>query len=126
MMTESQPNSDILRIETLAANAWPAAEVEELAGWRLRHTAGVTRRANSVWPNEKTGCPPVEELLRQVEIFYGQRHLPPRFQICPVMQPANLDGLLAARGYRSVARTAVQVAELTTILAQTPPLQAKP
>ena len=41
----------IQQVETLAANAWPAAEVQDLDGWRLRHTVGVTRRANSVWPN---------------------------------------------------------------------------
>ena len=121
----------ILQLETLAANAWPAAEMQRLGGWRLRFHNGVTRRANSVWPNltpgeQALGDQVLEEQLMQVEQFYKQRNLPPRFQICPAMQPAHLDDVLAARGYQSVARTAVQVTELSTILTQTPPLQRRP
>src|SRR5690242_18108024 len=99
----------ILQLETLAANAWPAAEVQRVGGWRLRFHNGVTRRANSVWPNltpdeQATGDQALEEQLSQVEQFYRQRNVPPRFQICPAMQPENLDEVLAARGYQSVAR----------------------
>lgn len=116
----------ILLLETLAANAWPATEVQNLDGWRLRFHQGVTRRANSVWPNLTSGAHSLNEQLAQVEQFYRQRQAPPRFQISPAMQPDNLDELLAVRGYQSVAPTAVQVAEFSTILNQTPPLQRKP
>jgi hypothetical protein len=40
--------NQITQIEALAANAIPAAIVQELDGWRLRFNYGVTRRANSV------------------------------------------------------------------------------
>lgn len=116
----------ILLLETLAANAWPAAEMQALAGWQLRFNHGVTRRANSVWPNLTSDELALAARLTAVETFYAQRNLPPRFQISPAAQPAHLDEVLAERGYRSVARTAVQVAELTTILAAMPPLQKRP
>ncbi len=116
----------ILLLETLAANAWPAAEVETLDGWQLRHTYGVTRRANSVWPNRALDSVALEEKLTQVERFYAQHTLPARYHMSPVAQPAHLDQLLAARGYARIAGTAVQVAELSTVLAQTPALQKIP
>ncbi len=116
----------ILLLERLAANAWPAAEVQMLDGWQLRYTHGVTQRANSVWPNGALDALALDEKLTQVEDFYARHHLPARYQISPAMQPDNLDELLAAHGYRRVARSAVQVAELSTILAQTPALQKTP
>ena len=106
----------IIKLERLAMHAWPAVEVVELDGWLLRYAAGITRRANSVWPNEMRGIPVLEENLARVETFYAQRGLPARFQICPAMQPAQLDGFLAQRGYRAVAQTAVQVGELAEML----------
>ena len=42
-------NDPIETIERTAYDAWPAEEVESLAGWRLRALRGVSRRANSVW-----------------------------------------------------------------------------
>lgn len=116
----------IQQLETLAANAWPAVEVAELAGWRLRHAAGVTRRANSVWPNGAVSDLALAEKVAAVEAFYCARHQPARYQISPAMQPADLDQYLAAHGYAAVARTAVQVAALTTILTNTPPLRLHP
>lgn len=116
----------IRTLETLAANAWPPAEKQTLNGWQLRFTAGVTRRANSVWPNGVLTGPVVDELLTEVEAFYAEREQPARFQMSPAAEPDDLDQRLAARGYRSVARTAVQVAELTSILRQTVPLRLYP
>lgn len=118
--------AQIQQLETLAANAWPAAEVQILDGWRLRHAAGVTRRANSVWPNANEGMLPLPAKIDAAARFYAARNLPARYQICPAAQPATLDDLLAERGYRAVARTAVQVAALTTILTNTPPLRRQP
>lgn len=113
-------------VETLTANAWPAAEVQDLDGWRLRHTAGVTRRANSVWPNATKDTLAVPDKVDAVETFYRARRLPARYQISPAAQPGDLDTLLAERGYTAVARTAVQIAPLTTILAKTTPLRQTP
>lgn len=118
--------TQIHQLETLAATAWPAAEVQELTGWRLRHTAGVTRRANSVWPNANEGDMALTTKVAAVERFYAERNLPARYQIAPCMQPSDLDSHLAERGYRTVARTAVQTTPLATILAKSPPLRQRP
>lgn len=126
MHNDLRLRTQIEQLETIAANAWPAAEVAELAGWRLRYAAGVTRRANSVWPNGAPGAMGVADKLLAAEAFYGARQLPTRYQISPAAQPVDLDDQLAARGYGAVARTAVQVAALTTVLAKTPPLQQTP
>jgi len=113
-------NAQILQLEELSANAWPAAEVEELGGWRLRHTNGVTRRANSVWPNcwddNNVGVSIVDDRIAYVEQFYRERGLPPRYQICSAAQPKDLVQRLTERGYTTDAYTCVQIATNPTIL----------
>lgn len=118
--------SPIHQLETLAANAWPATDVHELDGWRLRYSNGVTRRANSVWPNNSDDNLALATKITTVEQFYAERKLPARYQIAPSVQPATLDSALADRGYRAVARTVVQTTPLTTILAKAPPLRQYP
>lgn len=112
-MTDPQT---ILLLETIAANAWPAAEIEACHGWRLRHTGGVTRRANSVWANDDDGRAVVAVKLARAEEFYTERNLPAIFQICDAVQPADLDTLLDARGYVADAHTHVQTASLATLV----------
>ncbi|NJN83126.1 MAG: GNAT family N-acetyltransferase [Caldilineaceae bacterium] len=106
-----------LELETVAFDAWPAAEVVIRDGWRLRYNHGVTRRANSVWPNHLDSAADVDELMQQVERFYRARHAPVRYQISPAMQPADLDQRLAERGYEAVSHTAVQIAALSRVCA---------
>ncbi len=108
-------------LEELSSNAWPAAVVQVVDGWRLRFNWGVTRRANSVWPNEAGDRHPLAEKLTLVEDFYARWGSPARYQICPAAQPADLDAVLAKRGYTSEARTSVQTASLATVLARTQP-----
>ena len=115
------PTRLIRHLEELAANAWPAGVVQIVDGWRLRFNWGVTRRANSVWPNEATGRFPLEENLAVVEEFYARWGGPARYQICPAARPDNLDTILARRGYITDALTAVQSAPLAAVLARTEP-----
>lgn len=116
----------IFMLETLAAHAWPAVEVETCDGWQLRSAQGITRRANSVWPNSDNGALALETKLTHVERFYAERSLPARFQICAAMQPAELDDVLAARGYVLEAPTFVQIAPLRTLLERLPSLRHYP
>ncbi len=118
--------STILTLETIAANAWPAAEVEACHGWRLRHTGGVTRRANSVWPNGDDGSASTASRLARAEAFYGERALPVIFQICDAMQPADLDAQLEALGYVADAHTHVQTTSLVTMVERLPALRHYP
>jgi N-acetylglutamate synthase len=115
-------NATIRYLETLAAQAWPAARVEPLDGWLLRSNAGVTRRANSVWPNDTGEQVTLGEKLVAVEAFYAGQGLPARYQICPAAQPDDLDAILTARGYRIDAPTLVQTAPLDSVLASLRPL----
>lgn len=109
----------IRRLEELSSNAWPAAMVQVMDGWRLHFNWGVTRRANSVWPNQAGNRQPLAEKLALVEEFYTRRGYPARYKICPAAQPAGLDAILAKRGYTSDARTCVQTASLASVLAST-------
>lgn len=104
-------------IERMAARAWPALETEDLAGWRLRYSQGVTRRANSVWPNalDEIGLS-LAERIERVEAFYAARRLPARYQICPAARPSDLDAELAARRYAAAAETVVMTAPLAAVL----------
>lgn len=115
-------NPLIGELEATAADAWPAAVVEHLDGWRLRYTENVTRRANSVWPNANGGQVPLPDKLNAVEAFYARRNVPARYQICPAAQPRELDHILAERGYVLDAPTSVQTASLTTLLSLAAPL----
>lgn len=108
-------------IEELAANAWPAAVTQAVTGWRLRFNWGVTRRANSVWPNEDNDTLPLADKLVLVEDFYARRGLPARFQVCPAALPVGLEQSLAERGYTSDAPTLVQTADLATVLQRVQP-----
>ena len=102
-------------LETIALHAWPAAEIVDLDGWRLRHASGVTRRANSVWPNVAAGRLSLDAKIAAAEAFYANRGQPVIFQISPAAQPPELDAILAARGYAHHAPTLVQTAGLTEI-----------
>ncbi|MFQ5615764.1 MAG: GNAT family N-acetyltransferase [Anaerolineales bacterium] len=108
-------------IEELAANAWPAETIQIVDGWWLRFNHDVSRRANSVWPNENGGRVPLELRLTLAEAFYARRGLPVRYQICPACLPVGLDDVLEARGYTVDAPTAVQIADTSIVLARTMP-----
>lgn len=107
----------IADLEARAFDAWPAAHVEKLEGWRLRATSGVTRRANSAWTSGA-----VDDLARAIarsEAFYAERALPAIFQLCPV-SPPGLDEALAARGYAIDAPVAILTVPLAELSAEPP------
>ncbi|MFN8471638.1 MAG: GNAT family N-acetyltransferase [Anaerolineae bacterium] len=99
-------------------NAWPAAIVQTLGGWRLRFNWGVTSRANSVWPNDADEAPPLEERLRIADDFYARRGAPAQYQISPASRPGDLDAHLAQCGYAIHSRTCVQTASLADVIAR--------
>jgi GNAT superfamily N-acetyltransferase len=93
-------------VEDLAFRSWPAAEVADIEGWRVRFTSGVTRRGNSVWANEWRGSR-VEASIDRVEDFYRARSAAPMFQVGPLSRPVDLDAALARRGYVVTAPTRI-------------------
>lgn len=110
------PSIEIL--ERSSFLAWPAAEVEQLDGWRLRHTPGVSRRANSVWPNECDGNVDVEARIGRAERFYGERRATAMFQIGPLACPRDLDAVLEQRGYVVHAPSRVLTADAGVVQAR--------
>jgi GNAT superfamily N-acetyltransferase len=121
---------DVDTIERCAYAAWPAEEVKDLDGWRLRAMRGVSRRANSVWTG---GCALLESGQRQAsdplafaqgadrhieqaEAWYGSRGLSASFQLTRRAVPGGLDAALERRGYRIEAPVSLQVARARTVL----------
>jgi GNAT superfamily N-acetyltransferase len=122
----SAHDATVLLIETLAANAWPPEQSVVFDGWRLRSARGVTRRANSVWPNARGALAGVESKLAVVEQYYAALGQPAIFQICAAAQPPALDYLLEQRGYGANSHTHVQTAAIRTLLENLPPLRLRP
>jgi N-acetylglutamate synthase len=106
----------IAHVDELAANAWPPLINQGLGGWRLRYANGVSQRANSALPNAMYGPTTLEERLAAVEEFYVRRGLPARYQLCPALQPPELDRILAERGYKRISDTFVQTAPLERLI----------
>jgi N-acetylglutamate synthase len=103
----------ITRLEELSLNAWPAHHTLVSDGWVLRLAGGYTRRANSVNPLY-AGTEPLEARVAACEAFYAGRGLEVTFKLTPASQPAELDAMLEARGYRREAITSVQTLDLAT------------
>ncbi|GAA2403837.1 GNAT family N-acetyltransferase [Nonomuraea africana] len=94
-------------VDRLIDEAWPALDRVPLGPWTLRHSLGVTKRANSVLV---TGLP--ADLSRAVDVaekFYAGHGLPGVFSL-GTDAPAEVDSFLEARGYRLVDPTLVMVA----------------
>jgi GNAT superfamily N-acetyltransferase len=108
-------DADILAIERAAFEAWPAAEVAALAGWRLRFNHGVTSRASSVWPGPGPSEPPLAARLAVVERFYAERGAVALYQLSPAAEPPELEAALAARGYEAVGSVSVEVASAAQV-----------
>ena len=94
-------NAEILAIERAAFEAWPAAEVVPLGGWRLRFNHGVTQRASSVWPGPGASEIPLAARIHAAERFYAERGAAASFQLSPAADPLELDAALALRGYEA-------------------------
>jgi GNAT superfamily N-acetyltransferase len=108
---------DPLSVEVSAEATWPAEEVIAIGPWRAGASHGYTRRANSV----RTAHAPVDagwpELIEKAEAFYRDHNLRAVFHISPATVPANLDDLLAARGYAIEAPSQVWSANPKEVLA---------
>lgn len=118
--------SQALLIETLAANAWPPEQSIIFDGWRLRSARGVTRRANSVWPNAGGEMIDIDARLAVVEQYYAAAGLPAAFQICAAAQPPGLEQMLEQRGYRADAHTHVQTTTVAGMLDKLPAQRLRP
>lgn len=103
----------VREVEAMASRAWPALEVLDLDGWRLRWAAGFSRRANSVWPQAVANPGDLASRLDLIEALYAQRGVRARYQVSVASRPPDLALRLAERGYRREVDTSVETASLT-------------
>ena len=106
--------ASIRSLEELSLNAWPSLRTIHDDGWVLRFADGYTRRANSVNPLYPSTEDTREKIRRCEQVYFslGQNVV---FKITPATQPADLDTVLAAEGYRREALTSVQTVRLDTV-----------
>jgi GNAT superfamily N-acetyltransferase len=105
-------------LEELAFHGWPALETQDRAGWRLRFAGGYTKRANSInalGPDAQTDL----STLQSLEAAYRERNQAAVWRLSPLAPPA-IDGILSARGYRTLERSLLQVCPLHAGFAAAP------
>lgn len=110
-----------LYLEEVSLNAWPAIQTVLYDGWVLRFANGYTRRANSVYPLYESSLP-LDDKIALCEQAYQAQGLPPIFKLTEHARHGDVDTVLAQRGYRADAHSAVQTMNLVEMLPfQTPP-----
>jgi GNAT superfamily N-acetyltransferase len=107
----------IQTIEECALNAWPSHQQILYDGWILRFTNGYTQRANSVNP-VYSGTQAVDQKIQRCIQIYRQKNLRPIFRITPLVQPQNLDEILAGLGFYQKSLTSVQTLNLNSLRPQ--------
>ncbi len=100
---------EVLQLEEMNFNAWPALKSVHYDGWLLRSTGGASRRPNSV-NCINPGTVDLQQKVVTTEALYrrwGHRVI---FRLTPLAD-AGLDALLDQRGYTIEEPTFVQIAE---------------
>ena len=99
-------------IERLAANAWPAATVQHVDGWLLRHTPAVARRrSNSALPPPPAARVPADRLRTRCPAVSVADAVSPRWLAAWTAIEGRADA--AATGQLVLARIAPQAGFLT-------------
>ena len=102
---------DPRRIEEAGQNAMQTQRQLFYDGWLLKLSAGKAKRGRSV--NAFFGSTlPLPRKIEHCERIYAQHGLAPLFRMTPFNCPADLEDVLAARGYLAFDETLVQAMEL--------------
>jgi ribosomal protein S18 acetylase RimI-like enzyme len=91
--------------ESLMDAAWPSPDRHDTGDWMLRAAAGVTQRANSVWPRNPVEAPMVA--LREATQWYRERRLPLIFQVTDTPGNAALNDVLDGQGFTRQSETLI-------------------
>ncbi|MEO8303391.1 MAG: GNAT family N-acetyltransferase [Betaproteobacteria bacterium] len=105
------PAADLVRIEEAGLNALQSQRQLFYDGWVLRLSPGTAKRARSVNPHFGSTLP-LAGKIGYCEDVYAQHGLPTLFRMTPMSRPADLDGVLDARGYQAFSETYVQTLAL--------------
>lgn len=106
-------------LDRLTDRGWPAVESEQVGGWTLRASDGVTNRANSVLASadaDGSGAVDVESAIERAEAWYAERGLPAVFQVSAA-SPPELAEALARRDYSEHSPTHILVADREAVAA---------
>jgi GNAT superfamily N-acetyltransferase len=101
------PSRELVRIEEAGLNALQSQRQLFYDGWLLRISPGTAKRARSVNPHFGSSLP-LPGKIAYCERVYAQHGLPTLFRMTPFSRPANLDRVLAERGYQEFGETLVQ------------------
>jgi N-acetylglutamate synthase len=99
------PGQQTPAYDVLMDAAWPAVERQDTGEWVLRAAAGVTQRANSVWPRDAAAEPLV--VLREAMQWYRERRLPLIFQMTDTPANAALHHFLDGQGFTRQSETLI-------------------
>jgi GNAT superfamily N-acetyltransferase len=103
--------ADLVRIEEAGLNALQTQRQLFYDGWLLRLSPGTAKRARSV--NAHFGSSlPLADKIAYCESVYARHALPTLFRMTPMSRPADLDKVLAGRGYVAFGETLVQTLAL--------------
>ncbi|MGH8940412.1 MAG: GNAT family N-acetyltransferase, partial [Actinomycetes bacterium] len=102
-----------------AARATPAAVEDRGTGWWVRHTDDNAWWSGAVLAHDGSDDGRFADRIEAAEGFYAERDAAPRFQVCPGC-PADLDRILADRGYRWEVPISLQTMDVST------PVEARP
>jgi ribosomal protein S18 acetylase RimI-like enzyme len=100
----------IIELEEMNFNAWPALKTVHYDGWLLRSTGGASRRPNSVNCISASTLS-LDEKIAHAEALYAQWGRKAIFRLTPLADD-GLDAELERRGYAIEEPTFVQLAEL--------------
>ena len=103
-------------VKETCLNAWPALREVLFAGWLLRFSEGLTRRANSANPLR----PVAHTALSECEALYHEQGLPTIFRVLSLIDP-SVDEQLAAAGYTREGDSCVLYGDIDNIAAARDP-----
>ncbi|HEY9108569.1 MAG TPA: GNAT family N-acetyltransferase [Roseateles sp.] len=97
-----------LRAEKAGLDASAPPQQADIDGWLIRLSPGKAKRSRCI-NALKQGTLPLDELLARCQQAYDAAGLPLAVRVTPWSQPANLDVLLAAKGWGSFDAADVMV-----------------
>src|SRR5260370_20756042 len=113
------PDADLAwRVEATCFNAFPSLKQAILAGWLLRFSEGLSRRANSANPLQPDHASP-EAVIEAVEAIYRRQGLPAIVRVPSFL--TAIEARLMARGYTSEGESCVLYGEMNGVTAVVDP-----
>jgi GNAT superfamily N-acetyltransferase len=100
----------VREVEDALYRSWSARECFDYDGWQLRYADGFSRRANSVYPAERSEIP-LAEKIEFCKKWYRERHHDLIVRQNPATE-SGLDDVLTNEGFSLEAVTDVMVGDL--------------